>query len=258
MGDRLQVGAGRLHVPRPGAGPARLPHPPRRAAAWSSRRPRRASPDPRPRLRSSGATASSPSPSRPQGSRTSYSVIASLHTGRSETDVHLRSRPTRRRQDPAASATRGPAARRAASSSSLGRVSLLTDISSESVAAILPLYLTAVVGLTPVAYGLIDGLYQGVSALVRLGGGWLADAADRPKWVAFLGYGVSAVARVFLLFATGRRRHRRRRHRRPHRQGHPHRAARRDDQHLHARPSTSAGPSACTACSTPSARRSDR
>lgn len=85
----------------------------------------------------------------------------------------------------------------------LGVVSMLTDISSESVAAILPLYLTAVVGLTPVAYGLVDGLYQGVSALVRLGGGWLADAADRPKWVAFLGYGVSAIARVFLLFATG-------------------------------------------------------
>ena len=85
----------------------------------------------------------------------------------------------------------------------LGVVSMLTDISSESVAAILPLYLTAVVGLTPMAYGLIDGLYQGVSALVRLGGGWLADAADRPKWVAFLGYGVSAIARVFLLFATG-------------------------------------------------------
>jgi len=85
----------------------------------------------------------------------------------------------------------------------LGVVSMLTDISSESVAAVLPLYLTAVVGLTPVAYGLIDGLYQGVSALVRLGGGWLADAADRPKWVAFLGYGVSAIARIFLLFATG-------------------------------------------------------
>lgn len=85
----------------------------------------------------------------------------------------------------------------------LGVVSLLTDISSESVSAILPVYLTVVAGLTPVAYGLIDGLYQGVSALVRLGGGWLADATDRPKWVAFLGYGLSAVARVFLLFASG-------------------------------------------------------
>lgn len=85
----------------------------------------------------------------------------------------------------------------------LGVVSLLTDVSSESVSAILPLYLTVVVGLTPVAYGLIDGLYQGVSALVRLGGGWLSDVSDRPKWVAFLGYGLSAVARVFLLFASG-------------------------------------------------------
>lgn len=85
----------------------------------------------------------------------------------------------------------------------LGLVSLLTDVSSESVSAILPLYLTMVVGLSPVAYGLIDGLYQGVSALVRLGGGWLSDATDRPKWVAFLGYGLSAVARVFLLFASG-------------------------------------------------------
>ena len=50
----------------------------------------------------------------------------------------------------------------------LGVVSLLTDISSESVSAILPLYLTAVVGLSPLAYGFIDGLYQGVSALVRI------------------------------------------------------------------------------------------
>lgn len=85
----------------------------------------------------------------------------------------------------------------------LGFVSLLTDVSSESVAAILPLYLTAFVGLSPVAYGLVDGLYQGVSALVRLASGWLADRTDRPKWVAFTGYALSAVARVFLLVAAG-------------------------------------------------------
>jgi MFS family permease len=115
--------------------------------------------------------------------------------------ISVRDRPTADRAlAPADRAARPPVGRVVVV---LGVVSMLTDISSESVAAILPLYLTAVVGLTPVAYGLIDGLYQGVSALVRLGGGWLADAADRPKWVAFLGYGVSAIARVFLLFATG-------------------------------------------------------
>jgi MFS family permease len=85
----------------------------------------------------------------------------------------------------------------------LGFVSLLTDISSESVAAILPLYLTAVVGLSPVAYGFIDGLYQGVSALVRIAAAWGADRSGHPKWVAFAGYGLSMVARFFLLFASG-------------------------------------------------------
>ena len=80
----------------------------------------------------------------------------------------------------------------------LGFVSLLTDISSESVSAILPLYLTAVLGLSTIAYGFVDGLYQGVSALVRIAGGWAADRSDHPKWVAVVGYGLSCVARVVL------------------------------------------------------------
>jgi len=86
---------------------------------------------------------------------------------------------------------------------SLGLVSLLTDISSESVAAILPLYLTGVLGLSTIAYGFIDGIYQGISAIVRIGGGWVADRTDRPKWVAFTGYGISALARVWLIMASG-------------------------------------------------------
>ena len=84
-----------------------------------------------------------------------------------------------------------------------GVVSLLTDISSESVAAILPLYVTAVLGLGPLAYGFIDGIYQGVSAAVRLLGGWWADSTRRPKWVAFVGYVVSAISRLALLGASG-------------------------------------------------------
>ena len=81
----------------------------------------------------------------------------------------------------------------------LGFVSLLTDVSSESVSAVLPIYLTAVLGLSPLAYGFIDGLYQGVSALVRILDGWLADRADRPKWIAFLGYGLSAITKAALI-----------------------------------------------------------
>lgn len=85
----------------------------------------------------------------------------------------------------------------------LGAVSLLTDISSESFSAILPLYLTASLGLSTVAYGFMDALYQGVSALVRMVGGWAADRSDRPKWVAFAGYAISCVARVGLLLSAG-------------------------------------------------------
>lgn len=84
----------------------------------------------------------------------------------------------------------------------LGVVSLLTDISSESVAAILPLYITGALGLSMVAYGFFEGLHQSVSAIVRIGAGYAADRSDRPKPIAVAGYGLSMVARVGLLFAT--------------------------------------------------------
>jgi MFS family permease len=85
----------------------------------------------------------------------------------------------------------------------LGIVSCLTDISSESVSSILPLYLTAVVGLSPVAYGFLDGIYQGVSAFVRLAGGYASDRGGHPKWVAVVGYGASALSRIAMLPAHG-------------------------------------------------------
>lgn len=85
----------------------------------------------------------------------------------------------------------------------LGIVSMLTDISSESVAAVLPLYVTSALGLSMVAYGFLDGLNQGLSAIVRIGAGYTADRTRRPKPVAVVGYGLSAVARVGLLFVQG-------------------------------------------------------
>lgn len=84
-----------------------------------------------------------------------------------------------------------------------GIVSMLTDISSESVTAVLPLYVTAYLGLSTIAFGFLDGLYQGVSALVRIAGGYTSDRLGRPKWVAFVGYAVAAVARIGLLFTSG-------------------------------------------------------
>ncbi|BCJ49580.1 MFS transporter [Actinoplanes sp. NBRC 14428] len=81
----------------------------------------------------------------------------------------------------------------------LGLVSMFTDVSSEMVAAVLPLYLTAELGLGYVAYGFVDGAYQGVSALVRMLGGYASDRTGAAKWIAVLGYGVSAVSRLAML-----------------------------------------------------------
>ncbi|MEU6259793.1 MFS transporter [Streptomyces sp. NPDC047043] len=84
----------------------------------------------------------------------------------------------------------------------LGTVSLITDVSSEMVTAVLPLYLVAGLGLSPLGFGLLDGVYNGFSALVRLAGGHLADrGGGRHKWVAGLGYGISALCKPLLLLA---------------------------------------------------------
>lgn len=84
----------------------------------------------------------------------------------------------------------------------LGTVSLVTDVSSEMVTAVLPLYLVTGLGLSPLGFGLLDGVYNGFSALVRLVGGHFADrGGGRHKWVAGLGYGISAVCKPLLLVA---------------------------------------------------------
>ncbi|MFF1742954.1 MFS transporter, partial [Streptomyces mirabilis] len=84
----------------------------------------------------------------------------------------------------------------------LGAVSLITDVSSEMVTAVLPLYLVTGLGLSPLGFGLLDGIYNGFSALVRLIGGHLADrGGGRHKWVAGFGYALSAACKPLLLLA---------------------------------------------------------
>lgn len=83
----------------------------------------------------------------------------------------------------------------------LGAVSLVTDVSSEMVTAVLPVYLVVGLHLSPALYGVVDGTYTGATALLRLLGGYLADVTRRRKFVAGLGYGLSAVAKLGLLAA---------------------------------------------------------
>lgn len=81
----------------------------------------------------------------------------------------------------------------------LGAVSLVTDVSSEMVTAVLPLYVVTGLGLSPLGFGTLDGVYNGVSALVQLTGGHLADRVRNHKLVAGLGYGLSALCKPLLL-----------------------------------------------------------
>jgi MFS family permease len=95
----------------------------------------------------------------------------------------------------------GRRTRIAATVLALGTVSLITDVSSEMVTAILPLYLMLGLHLGPLGYGVVDGLYTGATALLRLVGGYLADRIRRRKAIAVVGYGLSAVAKLGLLAA---------------------------------------------------------
>ncbi|HEY7076962.1 MAG TPA: MFS transporter [Solirubrobacteraceae bacterium] len=85
----------------------------------------------------------------------------------------------------------------------LGATSLLTDISSEMVSTVLPLYLVATLGFSPLQFGVIDGLYQGAGAFVRLGAGFLGDRLSRHKTVAAFGYGLSAICKLGLAVVSG-------------------------------------------------------
>lgn len=78
----------------------------------------------------------------------------------------------------------------------LGVTSLVTDVASEMVTSVLPLYVVLHLHMSPLAFGALDGLYQGVAALVRTGSGVLGDRLRHHKLVAVAGYGLSAVAKL--------------------------------------------------------------
>lgn len=82
----------------------------------------------------------------------------------------------------------------------LGFTSLFTDISSEMVSSILPLYFMYHLRFSPLEFGILDGIYQGAAiALLSLAAGVFADRRSRQKGVAVAGYAFSAVSKIGLL-----------------------------------------------------------
>jgi MFS family permease len=80
--------------------------------------------------------------------------------------------------------------------------SFLTDISSEMLVWLLPLYLVNVLGAKTAAIGLIEGTAETTASMLKLFSGWLSDVIGRRKWLAVAGYGLSTVAKPFLLVAS--------------------------------------------------------
>lgn len=83
----------------------------------------------------------------------------------------------------------------------LGLTSLFTDIASEMVVTVLPLYLVYVGQFSPVAFGFVDGLQRGASAIAGLASGFVGDRFRRHKEVATTGYGLSAIVKLGLATA---------------------------------------------------------
>jgi MFS family permease len=83
----------------------------------------------------------------------------------------------------------------------LGLTSLLTDISSEMVYPLLPFFLTATLGAGPAALGLIEGIAESSSSILKLVSGMLSDRIRRKRIFAILGYGASAAGKAVLYVA---------------------------------------------------------
>ena len=77
----------------------------------------------------------------------------------------------------------------------LGFVSMLMDISSEMIHALLPVYLTVGLGATALAVGLIEGIAEATAAITKVFSGALSDRIGRRKELAALGYGLAAVTK---------------------------------------------------------------
>jgi len=84
----------------------------------------------------------------------------------------------------------------------LGIVSLLTDVSSEMIFTLLPLFLRNVLKAGTPIIGLIGGLSDSTDAIFRIVSGWFSDRIGKRKPLAVLGYTISTIAKPFMYLAS--------------------------------------------------------
>jgi len=74
----------------------------------------------------------------------------------------------------------------------LGFVSMLMDVSSEMIHALLPIYLVTVLGTSMVTVGFIEGIAEATASITKIFSGALSDWLGKRKLLAVLGYGLAA------------------------------------------------------------------
>lgn len=84
----------------------------------------------------------------------------------------------------------------------LGLSSLFTDISSEMVYPLIPLYLTSRLGATPVIVGLIEGIAESLASLLKVFSGYWSDRLGKRKPLTIGGYAFSGLGKIALVFAN--------------------------------------------------------
>jgi MFS family permease len=84
----------------------------------------------------------------------------------------------------------------------VGLTSFFMDVSSEMVLNILPLFLSNVLGVKTNIIGLIEGIAEAIASILKLFSGWLSDKMGGRKWLAVIGYGLSALSKPFFYFAN--------------------------------------------------------
>lgn len=84
----------------------------------------------------------------------------------------------------------------------LGWVSFFTDMASEMVYPLLPLFLTQVLGAGAMSLGVIEGAAEAANSGLKILSGWLADRWRSPKKLVLAGYGIASAVRPLIGLAT--------------------------------------------------------
>jgi MFS family permease len=84
----------------------------------------------------------------------------------------------------------------------LGFVSMFMDISSELVHSLLPIFMVSVLGASMITIGLIEGIAEATAAITKVFSGAISDYFRKRKFLAVLGYGLSAITKLVFPLAT--------------------------------------------------------